>query len=95
MFERWCISVKKQNRRLHRRYMLLFVLLFILMLTSGRIFWGEVVSISDNGEEMEEKMLPHIFNHFYRADYSEADEAGTGLGLAIVKEIIHRHSRKI
>lgn len=50
------------------------------------------VSIGDNGEGIDEKDLPYIFQRFYRADASRNSKTGgSGLGLAITKKIIEDH----
>jgi len=46
------------------------------------------MSITDHGEGIPVKALPHVFERFYRADpsRSHAQHGGAGLGLAIVKQ---------
>jgi signal transduction histidine kinase len=46
------------------------------------------ISISDNGEGIDPKDLPYIFNRFYRGQHTDKDSVGIGLAmaLAIVKE---------
>lgn len=55
-----------------------------------------LINISDNGEGIEAKNIPRLFERFFRVDKSGArSEGGSGLGLAIVKHIIEKHNEKI
>ncbi|HEX8994753.1 MAG TPA: HAMP domain-containing sensor histidine kinase [Ktedonobacterales bacterium] len=45
--------------------------------------------VRDTGEGIAEDDLPHIWERFYRADRTRANDAGgAGLGLALVKEVV-------
>ncbi|MCX7884822.1 MAG: HAMP domain-containing histidine kinase [Caloramator sp.] len=52
---------------------------------------GAVITIKDDGEGIDEKHLPYIFERFYRAK----EKGAGGLGLSIAKEIIKLHSGEI
>lgn len=55
-----------------------------------------IIRFNDNGEGIEAKNIPRLFERFYRVDKSGArSQGGSGLGLAIVKHIIEAHNEKI
>jgi signal transduction histidine kinase len=55
-----------------------------------------VLTVSDEGEGIAAKDLPHLFERFYRADKSRARPEGrTGLGLAISQAIVAAHGGRI
>ncbi|WP_303318948.1 ATP-binding protein [Flavivirga abyssicola] len=55
-----------------------------------------IVRVTDNGEGIEKRHLPRLFERFYRVDKSGSrKEGGSGLGLSIVKHIIEAHEEKI
>ena len=54
-----------------------------------------IVSIKDNGIGLTKEELKHIFDEFYKADWSRHDKESSGLGLAICKRIIEKHGGKI
>ena len=50
------------------------------------------ISIRDTGCGVALEDLPHIFDHFYRADKSrDKKSGGSGIGLAIVKQLVEIH----
>ncbi|HYK77385.1 MAG TPA: ATP-binding protein [Daejeonella sp.] len=55
-----------------------------------------LVEVTDNGSGIEEKLLPRLFERFYRTEKSRSRQiGGSGLGLAIVKHIIEAHQQTI
>lgn len=51
-----------------------------------------VLAVEDNGEGIAPEHLPHIFDHFYRADASrDRRSGGSGIGLAIVQRLVALH----
>ena len=55
-----------------------------------------LIRISDNGEGIEQKHLPRLFERFYRVEKTRNRTlGGSGLGLSIVKHIIDAHNEKI
>ena len=50
-------------------------------------------SIFNTGVQISEEALPHIFEAFYRAEYSRnRQNGGSGLGLYLVKRILEQHN---
>ena len=50
------------------------------------------LSVQDEGDGIDARSLPHIFERFYRSDQSrDRKTGGTGLGLAIAQYIAERH----
>lgn len=50
------------------------------------------IAVCDNGPGIAPNDLPHIFDHFYRADKSRTrSSGGSGIGLAIVKQLVETH----
>jgi signal transduction histidine kinase len=50
-----------------------------------------VIHITDTGEGIPAKLLPHVFERFVKTPSS----TGSGLGLAIVQDIVTAHGGKI
>ncbi|MDB9778230.1 ATP-binding protein [Polaribacter sp.] len=54
------------------------------------------LKVTDNGEGVQQKYLPRLFERFYRVDQSRSrEQGGSGLGLSIVKHIIEAHNEII
>ena len=57
---------------------------------------GVRISVTDTGKGIGPNDLPHIFDHFYRADPSRSRiSGGTGLGLSIVKSLVEAHGGRV
>jgi len=50
------------------------------------------VSVRDTGSGIAPEDLPHVFEHFYKADRSrDRSRSGSGIGLAIVRQLVEAH----
>jgi PAS domain S-box-containing protein len=54
-----------------------------------------IVSVKDNGIGLEPNQIQHVFDEFYKVDYSRHDLQSTGLGLSICKRIVEKHGGRI
>ncbi|CAB5111366.1 hypothetical protein D3OALGA1CA_2046 [Olavius algarvensis associated proteobacterium Delta 3] len=54
------------------------------------------IVVEDHGEGIPESALPHLFEPFYRADFSRSRKTGGyGLGLSLSKAIVDAHNGRI
>lgn len=53
------------------------------------------ISVKDNGPGISKDKLAHLFDRYYRVDYSGVQYSGLGLGLYISAEIVKKHNGKI
>ncbi|MEV7968669.1 HAMP domain-containing sensor histidine kinase [Sphaerisporangium sp. NPDC088356] len=56
---------------------------------------GVVVQVEDRGEGLDPRILPHVFDRFYKADVARVRSEGSGLGLAIAHENARLHGGDI
>ena len=54
-----------------------------------------VLSVSDDGEEVDRAFAGQMFHAFSRGDFSRKTDGGTGLGLAISRIIMEKHGGSI
>lgn len=55
-----------------------------------------LVSVTDTGSGIDAADLPHVFDHFYKADKSRQRVHGNaGIGLALVKNYVELHGGKV
>jgi signal transduction histidine kinase len=54
-----------------------------------------VISVKDTGIGLESDQIQHVFDEFYKVDYSRHDLQSTGLGLSICKRIVEKHGGRI
>jgi PAS domain S-box-containing protein len=54
-----------------------------------------LVAIKDSGIGLDANQIDHVFDEFYKVDYSRHDLQSTGLGLSICKRIVEKHGGKI
>jgi PAS domain S-box-containing protein len=53
------------------------------------------ISVRDHGPGVPEAKIPHLFDRYFRGDYSGIQFSGLGLGLYICAEIIKKHGGEI
>ncbi|WP_345949220.1 ATP-binding protein [Mucilaginibacter sp. PAMB04274] len=53
------------------------------------------ISVNDKGPGIGPEKVPHLFDRYFRADYSGIQFSGLGLGLYICAEIIKKHGGEI
>ncbi|MCZ7666875.1 MAG: ATP-binding protein [Chloroflexi bacterium] len=68
---------------------------FVEITVGEELNWA-VISIADNGLGIPADQQNHIFDRFYRLDFSRSRQTGgTGLGLSIVSHIVQLHNGHI
>src|SRR5205823_11063346 len=55
---------------------------------------GIRITVADSGPGVDARLLPHVFDRFFRAEASRHGH-GSGLGLAILKSIAERHGGRV
>jgi len=54
-----------------------------------------IISIKDTGIGLASNQIEHVFDEFFKVDYSRHDLQSTGLGLTICKRIVEKHGGRI
>lgn len=63
-----------------------------ILITIKKIGSEAVISVKNNGKEIPQIALDHLFDRFYRVEESRSQQTGgTGLGLAIAQSIVVLH----
>jgi len=52
-----------------------------------------MVDVEDSGPGMDDAVLPHVFDRFFKADTARSRSQGSGLGLAIAWENARLHRK--
>ena len=55
----------------------------------------DVLTVADDGMEIEPEFAEHIFEPFSRADKARTTKGGSGLGLSITAKIVEMHGGKL
>lgn len=66
-----------------------------ILITINKLADTVKVTVKDKGPGIQPEKLPHLFDRYYRADYSGIQFSGLGLGLYISAEIIRKHGGQI
>ncbi|MBB4684287.1 sensor histidine kinase [Amycolatopsis jiangsuensis] len=56
---------------------------------------GITIEVADSGPGLDEEVLPHVFDRFYKADTARSRSEGSGLGLAISWENTRLHGGRL
>lgn len=69
----------------------------VVVVTVGESKKNVTIRITDKGQGIAKKDMPHIFERFYRAEVSRSKKNidGFGLGLSLVKRVLEVHEGKI
>lgn len=55
----------------------------------------EVITVADDGEQIDSVLAEHIFEPFARGDKARSTKGGTGLGLGIASQIVKMHGGRL
>ena len=55
----------------------------------------EVITVADDGEQIDPEFAEHIFEPFARGDKARTTNGGTGLGLGIASQIVKMHGGRL
>lgn len=56
---------------------------------------GYVITVADDGPEIDREFAKHIFDPFARADKARSTKGGSGLGLSIASKIVDMHGGQL